>query len=438
MALNTGINSLDAGAPDIKYTGTEGPQDPRTAGVSDYLQYVQAMHALNQDPMPIDIFHSLEGIMSLQDMVNMGSPEKRAQGGRIGYANGGLKNIQGKDHMLAYITPGEASSLQNMGGQKVMTPEGIFAYPPPGERGGGGYMGGGGGGGNGHAHPGIASTYSAPAPAPAPPGEKGGPGYVTPQEKREQDKARDEERAKIREEARTKKAPKTKTTPKAERVPDFVKQIIAPPVTPKDERVPDFVKDIIEPKIDIGFQEELRKQKIARDLKIKQQDPRYGQFFRPTPVVEKPQGIMSSLLGKGKNIAGNMAKQFALSKLGLGFLNPFVGIASLFGFDPIGSLMANMANMSKGPGTKTTGQLDDIRGGGDGQVQAPANVIQASIQKFRPTDQQTSQMAEIQRKRDILQGYADKKGLNEQGMNTLAQMNQLISQYQADPRSIYG
>ena len=41
-----------------------------------------------------------------------------------------LKNIQGKDHMLAYITPGEANSLQNMGGQKVMTPEGIPAYPP--------------------------------------------------------------------------------------------------------------------------------------------------------------------------------------------------------------------------------------------------------------------------------------------------------------------
>ena len=122
MALNTGINSLDkdaldVGASDIKYTGKEGPQEnKRTAGLSNYLQYVQAMHALNQDPMPIDIFYSLEGIMSLQDMVNMGSPGK-AQGGRIGYANGGLKSIRGQDHMLAYITPEEANSLQNMGGQ---------------------------------------------------------------------------------------------------------------------------------------------------------------------------------------------------------------------------------------------------------------------------------------------------------------------------------
>jgi hypothetical protein len=35
MALNTGINSLDAGAPDIKYTGTEGPQDPRMASATN-------------------------------------------------------------------------------------------------------------------------------------------------------------------------------------------------------------------------------------------------------------------------------------------------------------------------------------------------------------------------------------------------------------------
>ena len=38
----------------------------------------------------------------------------------------------------------------------------------------------------------------------------------------------------------------------------------------------------------------------------------------------------------------------------------------------------------------------------------------------------------------ILQGYADKGALNERGMNTLTQMNQLINQYQVDPGSIYG
>ena len=105
MALNTGINSLDAGAPDIKYTGREGPQDPRTAGASDYLQYVQAMNALGEQPMPIDIFQSLEGIMSVQEMVNMGSPEKKAQGGITGtytqrrrnqMAYGGIAGLDGR------------------------------------------------------------------------------------------------------------------------------------------------------------------------------------------------------------------------------------------------------------------------------------------------------------------------------------------------------
>ena len=54
-------------------------------GGSDYLQYVQAMNALNLQPMSLDIFNSLRPIMSVQDLVNMGSPGK-AEGGRIGFA----------------------------------------------------------------------------------------------------------------------------------------------------------------------------------------------------------------------------------------------------------------------------------------------------------------------------------------------------------------
>ena len=40
--------------------------------------------------------------------------------------------------------------------------------------------------------------------------------------------------------------------------------------------------------VDIGFQEALRKQNIAEDIKEKQQDKDYGQFFEKKPVVEKP------------------------------------------------------------------------------------------------------------------------------------------------------
>jgi len=65
------------------------------------------------------------------------------------------KKVKGQLHKLAYITDKEAKLLQKSGGQKVMTPEGVPAYPPPGERGGpgsgsegrspGGRDGGGGG-----------------------------------------------------------------------------------------------------------------------------------------------------------------------------------------------------------------------------------------------------------------------------------------------------
>ncbi len=40
------------------------------------------------------------------------------------------KDINGQRHILAYITPDEAGLLQDMGGQEIMTKEGILAYPP--------------------------------------------------------------------------------------------------------------------------------------------------------------------------------------------------------------------------------------------------------------------------------------------------------------------
>ena len=68
---------------------------------SDYLQYVQAMNALNLQPMPLEIFNSLRPIMSLQDMVNMGSPGKAEggfipahQAGVLGLAEGGRTGFQ--------------------------------------------------------------------------------------------------------------------------------------------------------------------------------------------------------------------------------------------------------------------------------------------------------------------------------------------------------
>ena len=148
-------------------------------------------------------------------------------------------------------------------------------------------------------------------------------------------------------------------------------------------------------------------------------------------VPDTKTGIMSNYIGQGKMFdPKKMATNYALSKMGLGWVNPVLGLASLFGFK---NPFANI-------GTKYAGvpyKEKTIPTGGDGPSE-PQNIMQASIKKFQPTDQQTAQMNEIMRKRMILQGYADKGALNERGMNTLTQMNQLINQYQVDPASIWG
>ena len=148
-------------------------------------------------------------------------------------------------------------------------------------------------------------------------------------------------------------------------------------------------------------------------------------------VPDTKTGIMSNYIGQGKMFdPKKMAMNFALSKMGLGWLNPVLGIASLFGLN---NPLANIGTRYAGVPPKKS----DIPTERDGPEQ-PQNVMQASIQKFQPTDQQTTQINEIMRKRMILQGYADKGALNEKGQNTLAQMNQLINQYQVNPASIWG
>ena len=112
--------------------------------------------------------------------------------GVLGLAEGG-KIIEGQPHNLAYITPGEAKTLQNLGGKKVMTPEGIPAYPPwddPGASPGTSHTGHSPSGQDHRERPDVLSSpVSQPSYTPtqddkgqdhAPPGEEGGPGYISP------------------------------------------------------------------------------------------------------------------------------------------------------------------------------------------------------------------------------------------------------------------
>ena len=55
------------------------------------------------------------------------------------------------------------------------------------------------------------------------------------------------------------------------------------------------------------------------------------------PKTKLESSLLSTLKSKldPKSIAGGMLKSAAIKKLGLGWLNPVLGIASLFGFNPM-------------------------------------------------------------------------------------------------------
>jgi hypothetical protein len=226
----TGINSLNAGAPDLRLTGNKmagGPYnlgsdrknaaavwqnmdegdksiynfnfefflqsgdwmdqiqgslqtgDRRMASAEEapagYDEYAISEKAKQRIPDPPEWFNKEIEMAyggTARPTYTQSRKERMAQGGiaRLGYRGG--KIIEGHPHNLAYITPGEAKTLQNLGGKKVMTPEGIPAYPPwddPGASPGTSHTAnqpsgnGGGGGWQNYAIP------AAPAPAPAAP-----------------------------------------------------------------------------------------------------------------------------------------------------------------------------------------------------------------------------------------------------------------------------
>jgi len=65
--------------------------------------------------------------------------------------------------------------------------------------------------------------------------------------------------------------------------------------------------------------------------------------------IKKPEGILGSLIDTGqkyfdpKKMAFNVAKNYGMKKLGLGALNPYLGLLSLFGFNPFKSLTNKFA-----------------------------------------------------------------------------------------------
>ena len=88
MAIDrTGISSLQSGAPEIKYTGDEGPKSPDQQLMAQadpmivemYEQYVFEMEEQGLQPMPFRDF--------MQQII---AESKMAKGGRAGYQGGQL------------------------------------------------------------------------------------------------------------------------------------------------------------------------------------------------------------------------------------------------------------------------------------------------------------------------------------------------------------
>jgi hypothetical protein len=223
--------------------------------------------------------------------------------------------------------------------------------------------------------------------------------------------------------------------------------------------------------IDVGFQNALRKQQIRKDEIAAQQDPNYGQFFRPQPVVEKPKffdtgmgkfvkgagvalmpTLASAFLPKQAVTALTWAKRLKDIKEGKGILG--LGAKKL---GLTGNLKSNIKRPTFRDERTTLGKQDieawerkqdwsgikpDVGGGGDGQGQgqAPANVIQASIQKFSPDEMNMIKQRHSQLQEVINSGIYQGRQLTAEEIQMLQQkaldIQKLMEQYLVDPTDL--
>ena len=222
--------------------------------------------------------------------------------------------------------------------------------------------------------------------------------------------------------------------PKDERVPDFVKQIITPPETPKD-------------RIDVGFQEILRKQKIAKDRREKQQNLDYGQFFDPTPVVEK-KGFFDSGIGKTLKW-GAMALVPGLLPTTLAkalttynqakTLSHYAKKAGLTETDIMSGLTSNIKSDLFSGKTTPTDVKDDRFGQRDRQAQAIApkkDVITESVQKFSPRQMDLVRQRYNQLRQVMQSGEYMGQRLNNNQLASLQNTSKQLEAFLVDPQKM--
>ncbi len=155
------------------------------------------------------------------------------------------------------------------------------------------------------------------------------------------------------------------------------------------------------------------------------------------------EGIMSGLTGGMGGLSKyfnpkKMAMNFALSKMGLGFLNPVLGIASMFGFNPFKNLGTKYAGLPTKNQPTMGGKGDGGQGQGPGP--APANVIEANIQKFSPEQADMMKQRHSQLQGVIDSGVYQGRQLTAEEIQMLQQksldIQKLMEQYLVDPKEL--
>jgi hypothetical protein len=169
----------------------------------------------------------------------------------------------------------------------------------------------------------------------------------------------------------------------------------------------------------------------------------------PNALLKRGSGIMGTVKDKSIQMAKDFATRKAMKALGLGALNPFLGVGSwlLDKFAP--GIKTKFASKFKAPGTgtqeKATKKLvsRDTRDG-DGIQQAVTggkDVVTESMKQFTGT---TDEQAEFMKRRNTVQGILDQgsyqgKELTEQQRNSLMNYIEQISKFLVDPMEVaYG
>ena len=314
----------------------------------------------------------------------------------------------GPDHPdteLAYITKAEKDLLikkdlhKSLKGGVNRGPSGIISLNGWGDKGDFGGSSGGGSGGNGSTNRerGIQQSYSAPAPAPAPAKDEDRPTSFTPAHWDDLTKTTpvEDAREKAISEQYTDKGI-THEGGDAKVMEDFYnKTNLKKTEKEKEEDWEkkqdwDLIKDLSKKGYDFDeIQDAVEKgltQKAPTDRRQSLIDSGLRSII-PETSLEKSllsraksfmpdtkTGIMSTV-GNYFN-PGKMFTNFALNKMGLGFLNPIMGLASLFGFK---NPFANIGTKWSGVPRKET----DTPTGGD-NIEAPKKIMEASTKKFSP------------------------------------------------------